>query len=236
LHPLIREFFQSQLAHFSNADVLKQQFCQAIVAISRQISRNPVRQKIVAVAPAIPHMEEVATQLSAWLSDEDLSVPYTSLGWFYAGQGTYSQAEPWFVQCLLVTQSRLNSNHLDVAASLNNLAELYQLEGRYSEAEPLCQQSLEIRKNQLGSDHPDVAQSLNDLALLYDYQGRHSEAEPLYWQSLEMRRQQLGNDHLDVAQSLNDFALLSWNQKLYDRAENFYHSMFKFFIIRQMVQ
>lgn len=111
---------------FTAAEVnqLQRAFAATMVAKAKQIPQSPTRENILALSPAIPHIEEVANYLTAYLSDEDL-VTFTSLGLFYRGQGFYQQAEPWFQQCTEVAESRLGLEHPDVANSLNNLAELY---------------------------------------------------------------------------------------------------------------
>ncbi|NEO93733.1 MAG: tetratricopeptide repeat protein, partial [Moorea sp. SIO3G5] len=220
LHQLIREFFQTKLAQLPEADGYKQRFCQAMVAVAKEIPDTPTGDDIIAVTPAIPHLKEAATVLTDWLRDEDLINPFVGLGRFYEGQGTYDQAKPCYEQCLEITRSRLGENHLDVAASLNNLAALYCDQGRYNLAKPLCVKALEMRKQLLGENHPDVASSLNNLAALYDAQGGYDQkAEHLYKQVLEMRKQLLGEDHPDVATSLNNLANLYYNQERYDLAK-----------------
>ncbi|NEO33947.1 MAG: tetratricopeptide repeat protein [Symploca sp. SIO3C6] len=222
LHSLMREFLRDKIELSDGADELKRGFCQAMVAVAEKIPETPTQQEIAATAPAIPHLVEAATVLPDWLSDEDLYLPFTGLGWFYEGQGAYDHALPWREQCLDLTRNRLGSEHPLVAASLNNLAELYRYQGRYESAEPLHVEALEMRKKLLGQQHPDVAQSLNNLAELYRYQGRYELAEPLHVEALEMRRRLLGNEHPDVAASLNDLANLYNNQGRYSEAEPLY--------------
>ena len=222
LHPLIRDFFQTKLVQSPHPDVLKRRFCQMLAEFAQQVHQVPTRKQILAVAPAIPHVAEVATLLQSWLSDDDLIAPYVGLGRFYKGQGAFAQAEPWFAQCLEVSQTRLDADHPHVATSLNSLAVLYWKQGRYSEAEPLYQRSLVIREQRLGADHPAVAESLISLATLYRDQGRYSKAEPLYQRSLTIWEQQLGVDHPAVAFNFNNRALLYRDQGRYSEAELLY--------------
>jgi tetratricopeptide (TPR) repeat protein/DNA-binding Xre family transcriptional regulator len=229
LHQLIREFLREKLEQLESSvgerglrEVLKRSLCQAMVAVAKQIPDTPTRQLISLLTPAMPHVAEVATALTDFLSDEDLIAPFIGLGWFYEGQGLYNQAAPWFEQCLAVARTRLGENHPDVAQSLNNLANLYDSQGRYSEAEPLFPQALELRKRLLGKEHPAVAQSLNNLANLYYSQGRYVQAEPLYVQALELRQRLLGKEHPAVAQSLNNLARLYEVQGRYAQAQSLY--------------
>ena len=222
LHPLIRQFFQMKLDESSNADKLKTIFAALMLEVAKQIPPQPNREDIFNLTPFISHLAEVATHLSQYLSDEDLTRLFRGLGWFYYGQGLYQQAEPWYKLCIEVAKNRLGLEHPNVAASLNNLAELYRSTGRYGEAEPLYQQALSLTKRLLGDDHPDVAASLNNLALLYESTGRYSEAEPLHQQALELYKRLLGEEHPDVANSLNNLALLYDSTGRYSEAEPLY--------------
>jgi tetratricopeptide (TPR) repeat protein len=195
LHQIIREFFRAKLETWPEADTLKRQYCQRMVAMAQTIPQTPTRDQILAVTPAIPHIAEAATTWQQWLQDDAVDWPFIGLGRFYEGQGAYGQAEPWYTDCLAVARERLGEAHPDVATSLNNLAELYRSQGRYGEAKPLYQEALALYKQLLGEAHPDVATSLNNLAELYRSQGRYGEAEPLYVQALTIAVQRLGEDH-----------------------------------------
>jgi len=211
---------QTQQRTRTEAEELKRAFCNVMASAARDIPHNPVQKDILEIKPAIPHIAEAAQYLTDWLADKDLIWPFTGLGRFYSGQGLYHQAEPWFEQCLAISQSCLGSADPDVAASLNNLAGLYRSQGRYDQAEPLYSEALEIQKQLLGSADPDVALSLNNLAVLYDSQGRYDQAEPLYIEALEMSKQLLGSAHPDVANSLNNLAELYRSQGRYNQAES----------------
>ncbi|NEQ83081.1 MAG: tetratricopeptide repeat protein [Moorea sp. SIO2I5] len=195
LHQRIRKSFQTKLAQLPEADGYKQRFCQAMVAVAKEIPETPTRDDIAAVTPAIPHLAEAATVLTDWLRDEDLIWLFVPLGNFYEGQGTYDQAEPLYQQCLEITRSRLGENHPYVANSLNDLANVYSYQGRYDQAKPLYQQALNLLKQRLGEEHPDVATSLNNLAALYHSQGRYDLAKPLYVQALVIAELKLGSNH-----------------------------------------
>ncbi|NER01501.1 MAG: tetratricopeptide repeat protein, partial [Okeania sp. SIO3C4] len=206
LHSLIRGFFRSKLSESDSVEKMKLGICRVMVAVAKEIPQTSIREQILAVKPAIAHLEEVGENLTDWLADDDLIWLFVGLGRFYKGQGYYQSAQPWYEKCLNFTKSRFGSAHPDIATSLNNLASLYKSQGRYSEAEPLYKDALEMSKQLLGSAHPSIATSLNNLASLYKSQGRYSEAEPLYKDALEMRKQLLGSAHPDIATSLNNLA------------------------------
>jgi tetratricopeptide (TPR) repeat protein len=206
IHPLIREFLQAKLAASGHKDKFRQAFAAAFVEIAKEIPESPTRKDIELVKEAIPHLEEVAQNLTDALRDEDLVVPFVGLGRFYIGQGLYTLAEPWLKQCLELSQRQLGEEHPGVATSMSWLAGLYESQGRYSEAEPLYEQALALYKRLLGEEHPAVALSLNNLAGLYKSQGSYSEAEPLYEQALALYKRLLGEEHPSVATSLNNLA------------------------------
>jgi len=222
IHSLIREFLQAKLLVSEQANEFRQAFAAAFVEIAKKIPESPTHKDIESVKEAIPHLEEVAQNLTDALRHDDLVLPFVGLGSFYQGQGLYALAEPWRKQCLELSKRLLPEDHPHVARSLNNLAGLYKEQGRYSEAESLCVQALELRKRLLEENHADVAESLNNLALLYKIQGRYSEAEPLCVQALELRKALLGEDHPDVALSLNNLAGLYLSQGRYSEAEPLY--------------
>lgn len=167
LHSLIRELFQEKLEDLELAKSIKDSFCQVMVAVARQIPDSPSRDLIEAVTPAIPHVVEAVTVLRGLISEEDLIVSFDGLAWFYQSQGFYDQAAPWREQSLSLTQTRLGSDHPDVATQLNNLAWIYYAQARYTEAEPLSIQALKICEQQLGSDHPLTIATRKNLETLH---------------------------------------------------------------------
>ena len=227
LHQLIREFLREKLKHSGWADELEESYCRAMVSQSKQIPQPLTQTSIEDIAVTIPHISEAANTLSDHLRDEDLIIPFTYLGYFYQNQGLYTQAEPWYVKCLALVQTRLGKFHGDLATSLNNLAELYRAQGRYSEAEPLYQEALKLRKDLLGENNPDVATSLNNLAELHRERGRYTEAELLYSEALQFREQLLGENHPAVADSLSGLAALYLGRGQYDEAESYYDRVLK---------
>jgi tetratricopeptide (TPR) repeat protein len=222
IHPLIREFLREKLGEIQEINEFKKAFTNIFIGIARTIPYTPTLEFINSVKIAIPHLIEIAENLTDAVSDDNLYWAFTGLAKFYNGQGLYGLAETWYQQCLSAVKSRLGKNHPSVATSLNNLAQLYHSQGRYEEAEPLHIQALELLKQQLGENHPNVATSLNNLANLYHSQGRYEAAEPLHIQALELRKQQLGENHPSVATSLNSLAQLYHFQGRYEDAEPLY--------------
>jgi tetratricopeptide (TPR) repeat protein len=219
IHPLIREFLQAKLAASEQADEFRQAFAAVFVKCARRLSPLSSREFIESVKDCIPHLEEVAQNLTTAVSNEDLLWLFIGVGMFYHIQGLYALAEPWYQQCLSTALAHIGDAHPNVARILNNLAKLYKDQRRYSEAEPLYKQALALSQRLLGNDNLDVAANLNNLAGLYKDQGHYSKAEPLYKQALALRKRLLGDDHPDVAASLDNLAGLYQAQGHYSEAE-----------------
>jgi tetratricopeptide (TPR) repeat protein len=225
LHQIVQEYFRIKLGERGDrGQVIKVTFWQVMVGVAQTIDYPLIIDQIEQVSESIGHLEEGVRSWLDSITDENLTWPFVGIGRFYAGQGNYSFAEPWYKDCLKVVRKRLGEEHRSVAMSLNNLAALYYSQGKYEEAEPLYRSALEMYRCLLGEEHWSVATSLNNLAALYESQGKYEEAEPLYRSALEMSKRLLGEEHPDVAMSLNNLAELYRSQGKYEEAEPLYCS------------
>ena len=66
--------------------------------------------------------------------------------------------------------------HLDVAATYNNIANVYDRQGHYERTLEYYQKSLDIQIRVVGYDHPSVAKSNWGIGGAYYCQGRYEEA------------------------------------------------------------
>jgi tetratricopeptide (TPR) repeat protein len=225
LHPLVRQFVRQRLAVELSAegvDELRREVAGAIVEQGKRIPYSFTMAQAREFAPWIAHLEEVAGELLAWVGDEDVIWPLTSIASYYQGQGLYGAAQPWNEQCVEVARERLGNQHPDTASSLNNLAWLYGAQGKYEEAKPLFLEALAIIRESLPPNHPHLATHLNNLAGLYESQGKYGEAEPLYLEALAIDRESLPPNHPQLATHLNNLALLYESQGKYGEAEPLY--------------
>ena len=62
---------------------------------------------------------------------------------------------------------KLGPEHVDVAASYNNLGIVYRNLGDFQQAQDSHARALDIRLKQLGPEHVDVATSYNNLGIVY---------------------------------------------------------------------
>jgi tetratricopeptide (TPR) repeat protein len=222
LHPLVQQFLRQKLEGEEEKEEWARSFVGVMVEEAKRVEDNPTVQLLETVAPAMPHVAEVATSWQEALSEEQLIVPFQRLGYFYEGQLDYLQAERWYEHCREVMKARLGRENPNYASSLNKLANLYRDQGRYSEAEPLYTEAIAIARRTLPPDHPSLATYLNNLAIFYRNQGRYSEAEPLYTEAIAIDRQSLPSDHPLLATSLNNLANLYKTQGRYSEAEPLY--------------
>ncbi|MEH1765888.1 MAG: tetratricopeptide repeat protein, partial [Nostoc sp.] len=229
LHPLLREFFQYKLTGLEQAEEFKRALCRVMLKVAKKIPDLPTQEFIRSVKDAIPHLAEVAKNLTDAVSDENLIWPFSGLNRFYSGQGLYALAEPWKKLCLSVIKKRLGEEHPSVAVCYDNLAKLYTNQGRYSEAESLYQKALELFQRLLGEEHPSVAICYDNLAKLYTNQGRYLEAEPLHQKALELFQRLLGEEHPSVAICYDNLAKLYTNQGRYLEAEPLHQKALELF-------
>jgi tetratricopeptide (TPR) repeat protein len=137
-------------------------------------------------------------------------------------KGDYSEAEIWYLNAIDIREKVLGKEHLDYAASLNNLAILYFRLGNYEKAEAYFLELKEIREKILDREHPDYATSLNNLGGLYWNMGKYEKAEAYFLESKEIREKTLGRAHPDYAGNLYNLAKLYRAMGSYDIAEPLY--------------
>ena len=218
LHSLIREFLHTKGAKF-NVSQLKQVVCKVIVAKAKEIFQHITINKIITLSPIIPHLQETATKLPHYLTDEDLVIPFAALGCFHQGQGFYELAEFWLVQGKHIALKRLGEHNLDTATILNNLALLYYLQGVYDKAKSLLIKARKIIKNALPENHPSLAININNLAILYIAQGRYKTAESSLLKAIKIDELALLENHSNFAIHFNNLASLYFYQERYKEAE-----------------
>lgn len=218
IHPLIWQYLRAKLGEFNEADSLKRYHCQLMAIIARKLGETPTKEDLEAFSPAIPHLALTAEELHPWLTDDDLIWPDVALGKFYQSQGLYGKAEPYYDDCLRITQTRFGAESFYVLLSFNNLATLYISQGKYKEAETILSQDLALTKFEKIEDFC-VSRIVNNIAELYKKLGRYQEAEPLLIKALDLTKKSLGEEHYDIAVRLDNLADLYCCQGKYKEAE-----------------
>jgi tetratricopeptide (TPR) repeat protein len=215
MHRLVQEVVKDEMDAAT-----RRVWAERVVQALNAVFPNPEFQNWPQCERLLPHAK-VAARL---VEDFDLgSVVAARLlnrsGYYLDDRAQYAEAEPLYCRSVAISAKMLGPDHLDTAASLNNLAVLYRDQGRYAEAEPLFRRALAIHEKALGPDHPNTSANLGNLALLYCNQGRYADAEPLHFRALAIREKALGPDHPNTATSLNNLALLYDSQGRYAEAE-----------------
>ena len=130
-----------------------------------------------------------------------------------------AEAERLLNRALALHRAQHQSDHLDVAMSLNNLAGIREALGQPAEAERLYEQALAMHRRIIPGDHEHVARSLNNLAQARLSLGRAAEAEQMHESALQMRQRIFKGDHPYVAGSMNNLAFTRQSLGRYADAE-----------------
>ena len=93
------------------------------------------------------------------LPDQRLTVSLSILALVYSAQNQPEKAEPLYQRLLILRETTLGPDHLEVAACLDNLAEVYEAQGQYTRADPFYQRALSIREKALRPTHRDCCES-----------------------------------------------------------------------------
>ncbi|XP_066020688.1 uncharacterized protein [Pocillopora verrucosa] len=97
----------------------------------------------------------------------------------------------------------LGPEHVDVAASYNNLGTVCRSLGDFRQAKDNHALALNIVQKQHGPDHVDVAAFYNNLGTVHRGLGDFQQAKDNYARALDIRLKQLGPEHVKVAASYN---------------------------------
>jgi tetratricopeptide (TPR) repeat protein len=137
----------------------------------------------------------------------------TGLGKYrQAALAAYSEARPLLERALVLTEKALGPEHLDTAASLNDLALLFWEQGHPEDARPLHERALAIREKALLPEHLDTAVSLNNLGLDLHAQGDLVGARSRLERALAIRERALGPEDPITAIYLDNLALVLSDQ------------------------
>jgi len=112
------------------------------------------------------------------------------------------------------------SDHIDVATSLNNVGFLLQSLGRLEKALPFYEDSLAMRKRLFKhQDHPEIADGLNNIGTLYYSLGQIEQALACFSDALALRKRiHQDEDHPNVASSLSLLGFLLHSQGEFRKA------------------
>jgi pentatricopeptide repeat protein len=98
----------------------------------------------------------------------------------YRSQGKYDEALELYHEAEKVLVGVHGHEHLDVAATYNNIANVYLRQGKHDLALEYYQKDLEITVRIVGHAHPDVATTKFNLGLLLQNMGREVEGKEMF--------------------------------------------------------
>ncbi|KAL4447010.1 hypothetical protein ABPG74_014982 [Tetrahymena malaccensis] len=105
-----------------------------------------------------------------------------------------------------------NSNHQDLAISLNNLGLTYNYKSDYDKSIEYLKQSLDIYKQIFGEDDPQVATTLRNIGFTYLDKMDYDESIMHLKQCLAIRKKVFGQVHADVGAALNNIGIIYQNK------------------------
>jgi len=139
--------------------------------------------------------------------DDDLSLvsALTGLGTTRVLAGRAEAGEPVLSRALAISETRLGSNHPNVALLLNELSRLYLKQSAYGFAEPLLMRLLALKRAK-GDGHPEVATVLASLGVVHHALGRYETAEQVWRTVVDIRERTLAPNHFSIATALEHLA------------------------------
>lgn len=102
----------------------------------------------------------------------------------------------------------LDSQHEDLAKSLNNLGYIKIRKGEFEEALNLYEEASDIYRAALGEYHPSTLHVMSSIAYLYHKLGDLERSELVRRETIEIRREVLGENHPHLAMSYHYLAEL----------------------------
>ncbi len=162
---------------------------------------------------------------------EQVSNNYFNLGTLSYGTGQIDLAIAYFDSTLMILDSLLPPDHIDIAALYNNLGTTYQRKGDLRKAQEYLNKALYITEKFYGPDHPEVAFALFNLAIVYLEKGNWERAYTFLSRAHDIRIAAFGETHPLVAKTKNylgrvllergeffeAYELLMESQKIYSR-------------------
>ncbi|MEG4308919.1 MULTISPECIES: NB-ARC domain-containing protein [unclassified Microcoleus] len=213
----------------------KLDFVEAMTLIAKQIPQMPNYDQVLTYSPAIPHLEEVANNLSHYIQDKDLVKYFEGLAGFYHGQYLFDQSSKWCFRCLEISLFRFRKpSHLCVAQALNNLAINWGYQGNTTMAKTLIIVALKGHKDAHRIAHLDVAACYHNFAYLlrtseelHENSAQLNQAHDLYQKALDIWITCMGENHEYVATCLTNIADIYIVNTLYTESEEYLKKAFK---------
>ncbi|KAJ5365664.1 Disease resistance protein [Penicillium concentricum] len=160
------------------------------------------------------------------IEDEDVA-PLFSLGYLYADQGRFQEAEAMYERALEGYEKAWGREHMSTLDTVNNLGTIYENQGRLQEAEAMYERALEGCEKAWGREHTSTLGTVSNLGILYKEQGRLQEAEAMYERALEGCEKAWGREHTSTLGTVSNLGILYKEQGRLQEAEAMYERALK---------
>ncbi|MBF0436817.1 MAG: tetratricopeptide repeat protein [Magnetococcales bacterium] len=115
----------------------------------------------------------------------------TTLGTFYASQGSHDKAEKTFQEALVIQEDLHGPGNVKTSETLDNLAKAVANQNRMDEAQALAEEALRIKEKALGQNNPALLTNLDNLTDILLKAGRLDRAEEINQRALDIEKQAL---------------------------------------------
>jgi serine/threonine-protein kinase len=166
------------------------------------------------------HRRALALRKENEAPDDVLATAENNVGEALYYLGRYDEAQSHYRRSLSKRRRVLDSSHVDIAQSLNNLALIDIENARYKRARRRYREALSIFKNKLGEEHWRTANALNNIAQVEEQAGNPEAAERYYRRALELRRRISDAPDRDAGIVLNNLGGVLKSMKRFEEAED----------------
>jgi tetratricopeptide (TPR) repeat protein len=223
IYSLIRDYI---LGHIGLEDLPKKEVYEILKDVEPQHlwdSENKVEFLRLAIENGYDEKKKV---------EENLSEELNRLGVFYIEKDP-NKAVDYILQSLKIRLDIFGEEHLDVAASYNNLGSAYHHKGDLDQAIRYHNKALKIWLDIFGEKHPHVATTYNNLGGVYHHKGDLDQAIDHYNKALRIQLDLFdlfGEKHPDVARSYNNLGVGYGDKGDFDQAIDYYHKALKIWL------
>ena len=190
----------------------------------------PVEERVAKAEGIYAEADAMAKEID--LESEKYDKLLFDYGDFLRDYGKYGIAEEIFSRSIALREALYGVEHVDTAASYNNIGEVYFYMADYEKALKYFIKAFDIRRNILVEEHRDIADSYINLGNLYGCQANYDKAFEYHFKALDICKKLLGEEHLYTAITYNNIGSIYYRLADYEKALEYY---FKSLEIRENV-
>lgn len=155
------------------------------------------------------HTIAEAGRASGEINESELAQALHGIGTTAYDQGRFAEAEVALRQTLAIRERVLDSGHVFVAATADQLGLTLVALGRVDEALILHERAVAMTERAVGTDHTVTSSVVMNLAGAYRAKGDRVRAKALVERSLAIAIRAMGRDHAVTVQAMNNLAWIS---------------------------